>query len=420
MGTLKRSGAGLRPVLHPLLATTIAVVLLGPTAVRGDVNVWFEVTASNGPGTGLVSVEQGSVGQPLVITTDQVTGTYQITITMMAEVPDDEALYGYSLDLISPTASNVAVTSLTYLGDFDFDLPINVAASPGKIIDDASQIVFANLQSGTLELLEFVLTIDRPPSDDVELFCGIGESNWAGLVSPIQIRYADSDPLDGEEADLVSNKPSIIIKQIIPPPPPPATGACCHADGACSLETASSCELIGGASYKGDSTDCATADCPQPAPPTGACCHVEGACSIETSASCGVIAGATYRGNGTDCQSANCPQPQPDANDQSSNLADQNADQQLPPDLTGPTPPTDDQPSPIPNHVDRNQLRARLAGLFGLPIEGNEMMSLWPVKTFGFLGINASLVLGVQDLISMPARLFLYEITFAILDANLP
>ena len=265
-----------------------AVIALLASAARADVDVWFELTKSSGPGNGIVSVDEGAAGKALTITTDQAPGTYEITITLMADVPADEALYGWSLDLISPTAANVAVTSLTYLGDFDFDLPVTIGGGPGQIIDDASQIVFANLQSGTLELAEFVLTIDHPPADDVQLFCGIGADNWAGLVSPINIRYGDADPLDGETADLVAGTPSIIIKPFSPPPPP-STGACCHADGSCTAETAAGCGLIGGANYNGDGTDCGTANCPQPPPPTGACCHADGTCSLETSASCQAI-----------------------------------------------------------------------------------------------------------------------------------
>jgi hypothetical protein len=82
-------------------------------------------------------------------------------------------------------------------------------------------------------------------------------------------------------------------------------GACCFTDGSCSGSfNGGFCEKIGG-TYMGDSSICATANCPQP---TGACCHTNGTCTLITQSACGT-AGGTYLGNGQPC--AGCAPPCP-------------------------------------------------------------------------------------------------------------
>jgi hypothetical protein len=80
------------------------------------------------------------------------------------------------------------------------------------------------------------------------------------------------------------------------------TGACCLADGSCTVVTGGVCGILGGI-YRGDNAPCSTAMCPQP--PTGACCTTE-SCSIVTQAQCTTMSG-TYHGNGSTCQSSGCP-----------------------------------------------------------------------------------------------------------------
>ncbi len=197
-----------------------AVVLLFSSAARADIDAWYEVTASTGPvGTGVVSVQQGTAGQQLIITTDSASGTYQFTIKLLCDVDAVDALYAYSVDLLAPTAANVEVTSLDLLGLFDAELPFAIGSGPGILIDDVSQYTFFSTQSGPLELFEFTLTLDGPPTDDVELFSGIGAFNWGSVNPPAIIRFGDADPLDGEVTDLVTNRPTIIIRQAPPPPP---------------------------------------------------------------------------------------------------------------------------------------------------------------------------------------------------------
>lgn len=84
-------------------------------------------------------------------------------------------------------------------------------------------------------------------------------------------------------------------------PVTPQTGACCYADGHCTLTTQADCVATNG-TYQGDGTLCDPNPCPQPL--TGACC-VGLDCSIQTQAAC-QTAGGQYMGDGTTCDPNPC------------------------------------------------------------------------------------------------------------------
>ena len=83
-----------------------------------------------------------------------------------------------------------------------------------------------------------------------------------------------------------------------------ANGACCFADGHCSLLSSADCAAQGG-TYQGDLTLCDPNPCPQP---MGACCAVDGGCSVISAADCATQGGA-YQGDGTTCDPNPCPIP---------------------------------------------------------------------------------------------------------------
>jgi len=85
---------------------------------------------------------------------------------------------------------------------------------------------------------------------------------------------------------------------------PPPTGACCFSDGSCALRTQEQCTGSGGTWYGGP---CSPNPCPQP-PPTGACCFPSGACGVMTYGAC-LASGGNWHG-GT-CSPNPCPQPPP-------------------------------------------------------------------------------------------------------------
>jgi subtilisin-like proprotein convertase family protein len=84
----------------------------------------------------------------------------------------------------------------------------------------------------------------------------------------------------------------------------PATGACCAGNGSCTVVSQASC-VAGGGSYQGDNMTCAQVNCPLP---TGACCVANGSCTVVSQASC-VGGGGAYQGDNVTCLQANCPQP---------------------------------------------------------------------------------------------------------------
>jgi len=126
----------------------------------------------------------------------------------------------------------------------------------------------------------------------------------------------------------------------------PGIGACCKTDGSCVLATAADCQSLGG-TYKGDGTNCQTADCPQPSIPccfesTGGCvmlkesdciaaggipgpagqtcqtyvcfpigaaCLPDGTCIDGVSPDEADALGAVFQGDGTTCATVSCPEP---------------------------------------------------------------------------------------------------------------
>jgi hypothetical protein len=75
-------------------------------------------------------------------------------------------------------------------------------------------------------------------------------------------------------------------------------GACCHADGSCSLETELDCT----GSWLGAGTSCDPNPC---LAPVGACCYPDGGCLELPEGSCGGV----WQGAATDCNPNPCPQP---------------------------------------------------------------------------------------------------------------
>ncbi len=80
------------------------------------------------------------------------------------------------------------------------------------------------------------------------------------------------------------------------------TGACCFANGSCSVLTAANCAGQGG-TYAGNNVTCAAANC-QPTPTTGACCTGT-TCQVLTQANCTTL-GGSFKGPGTACNASTC------------------------------------------------------------------------------------------------------------------
>lgn len=82
----------------------------------------------------------------------------------------------------------------------------------------------------------------------------------------------------------------------------PIRGACCWADGSCTIIRKARCTVRGGA-FRGADTTCTPNVCPQP---RGACCLIDGRCSVILQARC-VQRGGTWKGPRTACGPTVCP-----------------------------------------------------------------------------------------------------------------
>jgi len=84
----------------------------------------------------------------------------------------------------------------------------------------------------------------------------------------------------------------------------PCLGACCAADGSCTVTTETGC--VTPSIWHGEWADCSVAQCPQPV--TGACCdRATGNCAITTQAGCAY----EWLGEGVVCDVQTCPVPPP-------------------------------------------------------------------------------------------------------------
>jgi spore coat protein A len=133
---------------------------------------------------------------------------------------------------------------------------------------------------------------------DAQLFLDQPSDNHGWIL--IGTETANSRRFGSRSSPTPAHHPTLTIEFT---PPAASTGACCAADGSCSvvLDPGGSC----GGSYEGLGTVCSPNTCPQP---TGACCmpDVLATCNEVTAASCDA-SGGTFEGNATVCAATQCP-----------------------------------------------------------------------------------------------------------------
>lgn len=421
-------------VLDVFVVVLVSVAAL-PDAACADVVAAYElVEPAVAPGGGVVAVTQGGPGQPLIITLDDTPGDHTIKVQFVADVDVTTPLIAYSIEWTT-LSGTVEVTDFSYLGPFDFDLVVPpdliLAAGPGTILDEAAQVTFSMPPSGMLELFEATLVV-TVPTDEIQIFSRVGESEWASTAQDFSILIGDSDPLPGYWTGDESSTPSIIIRTFAAPPVdcdsntiPDADEIAgqpdldCDTNGTldrCGIAAGAadcngnaipdSCEVAAGAAdcdtngvldtcelAAAPSDDCnwngvpdrceiareAASDCNKNGRPDG--CDVASAASADTN------------GNGVpdECESTDASQdPQADDNDSTAHA------------------------------VDRQSLRSFLALLFGIPGEGGMSLAGVTYSFLGPIGIPMSAFLGGLELLNLPERVLLFNLTYALLDAILP
>jgi spore coat protein A len=134
---------------------------------------------------------------------------------------------------------------------------------------------------------------------DVQGWLDAPASNFGWILRGNESTTRVAKRFDSRENPDASRRPQLQVTFL----PPQATGACCAADGSCSvvLDPGGSC----GGAYQGAGTSCVPNACPQP---TGACClpTPTASCTPVTEAQCLAQSGS-FGGAFSSCASAECP-----------------------------------------------------------------------------------------------------------------
>lgn len=390
--------------LLALLAATV-------TTARADIDAWYELVSPVGPGTGILSVQQGGPGERLILFVEDTAEPISVTIRFMVFAPPDEPFFAYSVDLLAPDADNVAVSELTFILDLGFSHYYELNAGPGPIIYGASDFSFFDEIDGEIKMFEFVLEITPPVDDDILLFSGIGASEWANWDASIpMIRFADADPLMGNSGEVLeSSTPSIVITRAafepedcdgnkVPDNEQIAANPSldCNSNG--QLDT---CEVAADPALDCNLNGLLDA-CEITAGIAADCNHngVPDSCDIAL----GTSADLNANGIPDECETATgSPANTTDPSLQQSNDSANGE-------------------SPRARMIDRDGLRLILRLILGLPIDGGPLTPAAAI-TLIVLNINGIPIAAVQaifELISLPVREAIFRFTFAILDCLLP
>ncbi len=455
----------LRYRIVPLLA---GIALWGAASpARGQIDAWYELVDSSGPGEGVVSVQQGAAGTPLVITTDDDAGAYNFTIRFVVSVDPLDPIIAYAVDLVAPDSSIVSTSSLTFLNTFKLDdIPI-FSTGPGPILEGAAQLNIFDSLSGEIELFEFEMSVSEPPIEDVAVFSEIGPLVWSTTAGgSINILFADSEPIDGAVADLISTTPSIVIRRgqgdggpdcndnQIPDDEEIAADPSidCNDNGVpdeCDVLDGTSpdcnddgfpdeCDVADGASR--DCNDNGVPDECELADGTAADCDDNGnpdECDLaeglgldcnendvpdDCDLADGVSGDCNANGTPDECDiaagvEADCNENAfPDACDVSDG-ASQDANSDGIPDECAEE--EGEEEEPPAGGAERPVLRRILGILFNVPADGGPTVSSLPMRLLGEWGMGMSLRLMFMEWMDLPVRMILFELAYVAMDAVL-
>jgi spore coat protein A len=134
---------------------------------------------------------------------------------------------------------------------------------------------------------------------DVQAWLDTPASNFGWIVIGNETSTRVVKRFDSRENGDASRRPELTITFT----PPAPTGACCAADGSCTVVTDPGGSCAG--TYQGAGTSCTPNLCPQP---SGACClpDATATCTEVTAADCSAQ-GGTYQGEFALCAETECP-----------------------------------------------------------------------------------------------------------------
>ncbi len=134
---------------------------------------------------------------------------------------------------------------------------------------------------------------------DVQAWLDGSASNYGWIVRGNESTTRVAKRFNSRSHGDAARRPTLTITFM----PPVPTGACCAADGSCSVVAAPGASCTG--SYQGSGSVCTPNPCP---PPTGACClpNATATCLATTEASCSAQSG-TFQGALSACVDTDCP-----------------------------------------------------------------------------------------------------------------
>ncbi|QDV91477.1 hypothetical protein RAS2_25760 [Phycisphaerae bacterium RAS2] len=456
--------------LRGLLLCLIGQSMAGgfPLPARADIDAWYEVTSATGAGTGVASVEQGAAGQRLTIRVEDTSEPIRVTVQAHVLAPEQDAFFAYAIDLFTTDSENVAANWLEFTTPATLDYVGALGAGPGRVIENATQLTLSGEYVGKVILFEFELEITPPVESDILLYSGIGGSAWATWDNlPAIVRFADADPLLGDFTGEAyeSNTPSIVITRGEGSEPVDCNGnetpddqeikgnpgLDCNGNGAID-----SCEITQNAALDCNGNN--VLDTCEIAADASLDCNTSGvldSCEIAESDaldcngnsildSCEIVANPMLdcnandaldaceiaSGSAADCNGNNVPDSCDIMGGASADANANGTPDECEPAPPLPIPPTtdggqagDNEQSNGPRKlVDRACLRNVLRVIFGIPQEGGTTTPLAALTLYGlnFYGVPLAAVQAVWELVSLPVRTALFEITYAILDFWLP
>jgi hypothetical protein len=464
-----------RPLPFIMRAAVLAILALGASlaaapAARADIDAWYYLTSPVGPGTGIASVTQGGPGQRLILHVENTAEPIRATIEFRVSIPLDDACYVYAVDLVAPIADNVGVNWVELLEAYDLDFDGDWNVGPGPVIYGLYQISFDLVFIGEMTLFKFELEITPPVDGDIALHSANGPIewiNWDGLPPPV--RYADAEPLLGNTgSDVLTSTPSIVVtlagdgggpvdcndnqiddaKEISNDPSLDCNSNnvidSCEIDANPSLDcngngVLDSCEIAADAGLDCNSNSLIDA-CEIDANPTLDCnvndiidsCEIAADPTLDCNENGALDACELAANQVEDCNDNNVPDScdvaggaSADANENGTPDECEPAPPLPNPDVDGDngTPDDDSNGGSTPHRlIDRTLLRNFLRLIFGITGDDGMKTPLAALTLYGlnFYGLPLAAVQATFELISLPVRMFIYEVTYAILDCLLP
>jgi spore coat protein A len=183
--------------------------------------------------------------------------------------------------------------------DYTFYNTANPPASPAWISPGGDYIALDSATITVGDVMQYYTwgsTVDMVA--DTQSWLDGPSTNFGWIIISDETTRRTAARFDSRTNSTVAQRPALQITFT----PPAGTGACCFADGNCSVLSMIDCTTAGG-TYQGDGISCTPNPCPQP---DGACCFDDASCIDTDEATC-LSMGGNFQGPGSTCATTDCP-----------------------------------------------------------------------------------------------------------------